>query len=143
VSVAAVIFYLIRESYIGELLGSFLPYIVVLWLVCAVIALIIMTVSRQKRTRIVSGISFVILVVMSVWGGGKVYDFYGGIGEVSEFGGIGEVGRFSIFYNNIYVYNEEYEAIENALTAFDPDIVVLVEFARHHRVALEDFLERQ
>ncbi len=45
-SVGSVLLYVFCASYVGELLISFLPYLVVFWLVLAVIMLIVTLASR-------------------------------------------------------------------------------------------------
>lgn len=140
VSVGAIIFYLIRDSYVGELVSSFLPYAVGFWMFFALVALAVIIFSKKRWTRIVSGVSFVVLFLMSVWGGEKIYTFYGQNGWSRD---NGWSDSFSILYSNIYVYNEEYDALEQTIEELDPDVLILVEFARHHWTALEDFLERQ
>lgn len=138
VSVGAIVFSFIRESYVGELVSSFLPYVVFFWICCAVIALWVVIVSKKQRTRVVSGLSFVVLIVMSVWGGEKITTFYEW--PVWDWVDIWS-GSFSLFYNNIYVYNENYDALASAIEYIDPDVLILVEFARHHWSAFMSFFE--
>lgn len=134
VSVWSIVFYLVRDSYLGELAGSFLPYLVVGWIVVALVSLIVALASKRRWTKIVSGMSFAILIGMSVWWGQKIYDFY----DVERVGVVG--GWFSMLYDNIYVYNHRYDILKKTIKKADPDVLVLVEFARHHRANMGDFL---
>lgn len=66
-TMCSVIFFFTRESYIGELASSFLPYMVGGWLLLAIVSLVVVLASKKRWAKFLSGCSFVVFVVMIGW----------------------------------------------------------------------------
>lgn len=124
--------------YLSELLISFLPYMVVVsflfsFCLLALFFLKLFTKSFLKLLLLLFSCSFVVIWLL---GSSRIYKFYFSWHGLEQTFSTG----VSLLYANVYVENFDYSWLNNVIVAYDPDILVFVEYGWHHFAAMESFL---
>ena len=133
----------LRDSYVGELSMSFLPY----WWGAMSIGLLIslwglwqkLYPKKENKTwlRIQFSVFFVLgfsaMLGIFLW---KFHSFYGHY-QLSE----NAAGNLKVLFSNIYKDNVEYDELSGTIARENPDVIMFVEFEEHHYKHLKSFLE--
>ena len=136
---------LFRESYLGELSMSFLPY----WWTAMSIGLLIslwglwkyLHWKKEEKTRF--WIQFSTLFVVGfgsilgvfLWKFHNFYNHYQLSGDSQA--------NLKVLFSNIYKDNLGYDELTGTLARENPDVAMFVEFEEHHYEHLKGFLEKQ
>jgi len=128
--------------YISELMLSFLPYIT--WI--AWIFSLISFVNFRKRMkpgyhhvrRYFRGISFLVFCIVFFWYSKQFNRFYE---PAHQYTGTINSWHLTVLFANIHKDNTHYEAIQDMISEYTPDILMFVEFADHHYDHLKDLLQ--
>ncbi|EKD24889.1 MAG: hypothetical protein ACD_80C00145G0023 [uncultured bacterium (gcode 4)] len=128
--------------YVTELIISFLPYIVIISWIFAVITFVHFRKKMKpgypiSAHRYFRGISFLMFCFLFFWYSKQFNTFY-----VQEpFIQTAQSGDLKVLFANIHKDNIQYEAIKKTISDADPDIILFVEFADHHYAQLKEFLQ--
>ncbi|MDR2190156.1 MAG: endonuclease/exonuclease/phosphatase family protein [Candidatus Peribacteria bacterium] len=147
--------YFFRESFVAELLISFLPYVAGGLLVLGSILLFLLgkkiTTSKanQQPHRRKFEISLLALLAfrsigMGIHYGGEFFDFYTFGGEQFQQQTLPtQEQAIKIYYANILYTNEDYLSLQQQIEAYEPDVVVLVEFSPHHDTQMKEYFQEK
>ncbi len=136
--------YFFRDSYIAELVNSFVPYII--WFcILALIIEIYLIIHESKRRRKYKWIKifFTILVtILTIWiwtlYSSEFFWFYN---QNDEFIRLKNEEWIKVFYANILYKNTDYKSLQNKIVEENPDIVVMVEFSDEHEDEMKEFFK--
>jgi len=128
--------------YLGELMISFLPYIVWIILLFIVASIFLYTkalLSKLHRfRRYIRGGICLLLCILFVLYSHKIISFYTFFPQQQ----LVHTWWLHILYANIHKDNTNYTDIEHIITTHDPDVLMFVEFAHHHYIHLQDILTK-
>ncbi len=143
---AIMYFYFFRESFLAELVISFVPYII--WIIIsALIIEIYLILHEGKKWRKYKSIRFfftILITIITIWiwtlYSSEFFWFYNQSDESIRLEDNEE--WIKVFYANIYYKNTEYTALQQKIEKENPDIVILVEFSDEHEDEMKDFFKK-
>ncbi len=126
---------------------SFLPYVVVFSLICTLWCIWCMIrryplLSQWLRWLWIGGI--VSISISTIWYINFYLNTYTLLFQHSSSfdGTISTSWTITVLYANIYKNNTQYEALEEMIRTYDPDLLLFVEFSDHHYHHLQPFLHQ-
>jgi endonuclease/exonuclease/phosphatase (EEP) superfamily protein YafD len=129
-------------SYFSEVIISFLPYIILADSMIVILCVFSLFFSKNK----IRLINLIIIICFYIWTGWIYYHqystLYQDIATLSNNETQAKQSGLSFFYGNIYYQNNNFSGIISNIKANNPDIVLLVEYAKIHDENLSPLLKK-
>ena len=129
----------LKQTYLGELFLSFLPFLFLLHLIARIRIGIKMGQSRYHKKAVLAPIAtlFFAIHVITLQSSREILMSYGGL-QIQSATTTEE--PLTIFYANIRKDNTQIQELQSLLEEYNADIVLLTEFRSSHQEALADYL---
>lgn len=132
-------FYFFRDSFVAELVISFLPYIMVAIFVVVLILIIFLSTRKNKKSKLVTAFTIIFMILLFWIGYLYSSEFFSFYNHSDENIRLAENEWIKVFYANILYTNDNFKSLEQKIEHENPDIVILVEFSDDHEREMKEF----